>query len=79
MLLSSEWFSRPADEWYASLSELFAGLRPRRAQAAVEHGKRGKVGTEIVNETSSRSVDAATVLRAIGSTRKFHRKIYRTR
>jgi hypothetical protein len=76
MLLSSEWFSRPADEWYASLSELFAGLRPHRAQAAAEHGKRG---TEIVNETSSRSVDAATVLRAIGSTRKFRRKIYRTR
>ena len=31
--VSSEWFSRPADERYLSLPELFAAVqRPRRAQ-----------------------------------------------
>ena len=31
--VSSEWFSRPADERYLSLSDLYAaGARPRRAQ-----------------------------------------------
>jgi len=42
--VSSEWFSRPADERYLSLSELHAAVRGRRAKQDPYCRERGDQG-----------------------------------
>lgn len=43
--VSSEWFSRPADERYASLSELYAALYGRAARSRTLTAESTAIGT----------------------------------
>jgi hypothetical protein len=53
--VSSEWFSRPADERYLSLSELFAAVRGRAERSRTRAAETAAIRVEANRDTLSGS------------------------
>jgi hypothetical protein len=52
--VSSEWFSRPADECYLSLSDLFAAVRERTAQSQTRTVETAAIRVEVTRDDPER-------------------------
>jgi hypothetical protein len=70
--VSSEWFLRPADERFLSLSELFASVRGRAERSRTQTVESAAIRVEAIHHRAGRDGDQALPIRSLWETRLNH-------